>query len=288
MAEAFPPSITRVPILKVEGAVGRTAIDALAVEEPLELRLLCGPHGHRRDEPLSITMRTPGSDLELAVGFLVGEGIVRGKEAILSVGHEGRAVRPDGTSNVVKVVLAEDIRVDLARLERHFYTTSSCGVCGKTSIEALRMTLHPVLPDRSPLVPARILHALPDVLRASQATFDATGGLHAAALFDTTGKLLYLREDVGRHNAVDKVVGALALTDALPATAAILLVSGRASFELVQKARMAGVPLLAAVGAPSSLAVDLARDGGMTLVGFLRDDRFNVYAGPDRIVSARI
>jgi FdhD protein len=287
MAEALPPSITRVPILKVDGGVSATAIDALAVEEPLELRLLWGPAGDRRDTALSITMRTPGSDLELAVGFLVGEGIVRDREAVVSVRHDGRAIRPDGTSNVVRVVLAENVDVDVSRLERHFYTTSSCGVCGKASIEALRVTWHPTLCEGSPVISPRVLHALPGVLRASQATFEETGGLHAAALFDATGELLSMREDVGRHNAVDKVVGALALADALPASARVLLVSGRASFELVQKARMAGLPVLAAVGAPSSLAVDLAREGGMTLVGFLRDGRFNVYSGQGRVAAAR-
>jgi FdhD protein len=286
MSEALLSSITRVPILKVDRGACTRAIDALAIEEPLELRLRWGAATGRREQALSITMRTPGSDLELAVGFLVGEGIARGRQAVVAVRHEGRAVRPDGTSNVVKVVLAEDVRVDVTRLERHFYTTSSCGVCGKTSIEALRTTSHPALPEGSPVISGEVLHALPHILRASQATFDETGGLHAAAVFDSTGHLLLLREDVGRHNAVDKVIGALALTDALPASAAVLLVSGRASFELVQKARMAGVPVLAAVGAPSSLAVDLARAGGMTLVGFLRNDRFNVYAGQDRIVSA--
>lgn len=287
MTEAHGPSITRVPILRVEGAVGATAIDTLAVEEPLELRLVWGPKSERRDKALSITMRTPGSDLELAVGFLVGEGIVRDREAVVSVRHDGRAIRPDGTSNVVRVVLAENVDVDVSRLERHFYTTSSCGVCGKASIEALRVTWHPTLCEGSPVISPRVLHALPGVLRASQATFEETGGLHAAALFDATGELLSMREDVGRHNAVDKVVGALALADALPASARVLLVSGRASFELVQKARMAGLPVLAAVGAPSSLAVDLAREGGMTLVGFLRDGRFNVYSGQGRVAAAR-
>jgi FdhD protein len=288
MTEAHGPSITRVPILRVEGAVGATAIDTLAVEEPLELRLVWGPKSERRDKALSITMRTPGSDLELAVGFLVGEGIVRHQEAVHSVRHEGRALRPDGTSNVVRVELAEEVDVDVARLERHFYTTSSCGVCGKTSIEALRMTAYPLPSEGAPLIAAAVLHALPRALRASQATFDETGGLHAAALFDPSGELLTLREDVGRHNAVDKVVGGLCFRGELPASAAVLLVSGRASFELVQKARMAGVPVLAAVGAPSSLAVELAREGGMTLVGFLRDGRFNVYSGLDRIATARV
>jgi FdhD protein len=283
MSEALSPSITRVPIWKVDGTVSAKAIDALAVEEPLEIRLAWGPATDRREQALSITMRTPGSDLELAVGFLVGEGILRGKQALVSVRHEGRAVRPDGTSNVVTIVLAEDVRVEVAGLERHFYTTSSCGVCGKTSIDALRMISPPPLLERSPVIDSRMLHTLPRALRASQAAFDQTGGLHAAALFDPKGDLLLLREDVGRHNAVDKVVGSLALTDALPASATVLLVSGRASFELVQKARMAGVPVLAAVGAPSSLAVELAREGGMTLIGFLRNDRFNVYAGHDRV-----
>lgn len=284
MDDTFRPSITRVPVVKVEGDAGAHAIDTLAVEEPLEIRLAWPDH----DEPVSITMRTPGHDPELAVGFLVGEGIVRRSADVVAVAHVGPRARPDGTSNAVRVVLARDASSDIGRLARHFYATSSCGVCGKSSVDALRIAA-PALPTSAhPTLSPDVLHALPATLRASQPAFEETGGLHAAALFDTRGELTLVHEDVGRHNALDKVIGTLAMKNALPAPDAVLLVSGRASFELVQKTLMAGVPILAAVGAPSSLAVELARDTGMTLVGFLRNGRFNVYAGRARILGAEI
>jgi FdhD protein len=243
--------------------------DLLAIEEPLEIQL--------NAKTISITMRTPGHDAELGVGFLFAEGIIDDRSQIEDVSE------CDPSDNVVRVQIASDAALDLARLERHFYTTSSCGVCGKTSIEALHTTSRHPLPPCVPVVDADLIHRLPRALRNAQEVFDSTGGLHAAALFDARGRLHSLREDVGRHNAFDKVIGAELLAGRLPAHDRLAVVSGRASFELVQKAVMAGIPILVAVGAPSSLAVQLATCTGMTLVGFARDGRFNVYAGSERV-----
>ena len=257
--------------------------DAVATEEPLEIRLAyTAPEGERRERSISVTMRTPGKDLELAVGFLFTEGIVRARADIDSVGPCGPPAA-NGLVNVVKVELAPSVDVDLDRLERHFYTSSSCGVCGKSSLEAVavqgRYDLHGVGAsfDRD------VLGGLPEALRSQQAVFDQTGGLHASGLFDAQGRIVLVREDVGRHNALDKLIGNRLMDDALPLERFGIVVSGRASFELMQKAMMAGCPLVAAVGAPSSLAVELAEEAGMTLIGFLKRDRFNVYTRPDRI-----
>ena len=254
--------------------------DFLAVEEPLEIQLGYSRRSLRVHKSISITMRTPGSDAELAAGFLFTEGIVTDPAQI-------DAIRLD-EPNVARVELADGVPVDLQRLERHFYTTSSCGVCGKASIAALDLGPRPRLdPTAGPVFDAGTIHALPDALRETQAVFERTGGLHAAALFDPAGAIVARREDVGRHNAVDKLIGAQLLSGAAGACAGRgLLVSGRASFELVQKALAAGVPLLAAVGAPSSLAVELAAARGMTLLGFVRGQRFNIYAGERRIRQA--
>jgi FdhD protein len=252
-------------------------LDALAVEEPLEIRLEADVAGRALRKTIAVTMRTPGDDIELATGFLFTEGIVAERA------HFEHVARCGVAGNVVRVRVAAGADVDLARLERHFYTTSSCGVCGKTSIEALRTTSRYALPRDRPVVEAALIHRLPAALRAAQSVFDRTGGLHASALFDVDGSVHCLREDVGRHNALDKVIGAELLAGRLPAHDRILVVSGRASFELVQKAAMAGIPVLVAVGAPSSLAVELAATAGMTLVGFARDGRFNVYAGAQRV-----
>jgi FdhD protein len=279
-------SVMETATVSVDGAFRSGRTDALAVEEPLEIRL-AWEAPRRVEKTLSITMRTPGQDVELALGFLLGEGIVRSRDEIASYAHCGPAVRADGTSNIVRVAIAAGRAIDLGRLERHFYTSSSCGVCGKTSLEAVRSAPHAPLPRETPILRAPTVHALPDALRRRQQVFDRTGGLHAAGLFDAGGSLLLAREDVGRHNALDKLVGACLIAGALPASSHVLMVSGRASFELVQKAVMAGIPILAAVGAPSSLAVELAREEGMTVLGFVRDGRFNIYTGAHRIHEAR-
>lgn len=263
--------------------------DRLAVEEPLEIRLGVADGTHRA---ISITMRTPGDDGELAAGFLFTEGILDSPEQIRQIRHCGLKIRTgNGTldrasalnSNTIRVDLADGVEVDLKRLERHFYTSSSCGVCGKSSIEALRTGVKPLPGENSLKISADVIHDLPSRLRETQTVFDETGGLHASALFTRDGEIDIVREDVGRHNALDKIIGRKFLDGGLPLSGRILLVSGRASFELVQKALMAGIPIMAAVGAPSSLAVELANEYGMTLVGFVRDWRFNVYCDRNRI-----
>lgn len=273
-------------VLRVDldaAADGRARVrrqDTLAVEEPLEIRV--GSPGSGRRKPLAVTMRTPGDDLDLAIGFLLTEGLIRSADDVHTAQLCAGAETPN-TYNVVDVVLAPGVPEPSTDPARNFYTTSSCGVCGKASIDAVRTrSLFPVRDD--PLqVAAEVLAALPDRLRAAQRAFDRTGGLHAAGLFTAAGELVVLREDVGRHNAVDKVVGWAVRERRLPLTGHVLLVSGRASFELTQKAWMAGLPLLAAVSAPSSLAVGLADEAGMTLVAFLRGQTMNVYTGAHRI-----
>ena len=262
-------------------SVSRRA-DEVAVEEPLEIQLCSASHEHAAAKSISITMRTPGHDVDLALGFLYGESIIAGPGQVRAAAHHGPPDPDNGFRNIVRVELEADVPVDVDRLKRHFYTTSSCGVCGKASLDALRVAAP--APAGAPFAIRRdVLTRLPERLLEAQATFETTGGLHAAAAFDATGRLHVVREDVGRHNAVDKVVGALLAEDRLPAAGLGLLVSGRASFELMQKALVAGMPLLAAVGAPSSLAVRLAKEFGLTLVGFLRDNRFNIYNGRQRI-----
>jgi FdhD protein len=271
--------LLRVAIDRVEAQTWRAAHDVLAVEEPLEIRLDFHHHGERRQQSLSVTMRTPGHDFELAAGFLLSEGIVRKASDLLRFEHCGKG---PARGNIVKVELAAEVTLDLAKLQRNFYTTSSCGVCGKASLEALGVTGCEVVASTQRFH-ADALHALPGQMRNAQAVFERTGGLHAAALFTPEGTLEDLREDVGRHNAVDKLLGARLLAGQLPLSQRGLLLSGRASFEILQKAVVAGLPLVAAVGAPSSLAVQTAEAFGLTLVGFLRDNRFNVYAGAHRL-----
>lgn len=267
--------------------------DTLAVEEPLEIRVGLPLKGKVERKAVSITMRTPGDDGELAAGFLFTEGIIHHPEQIKQIRHCGLKIgKTKGTinrasalnSNTIRVDLNEGVKVDLKSLDRHFYTTSSCGVCGKSSIEALSANVK-TISDEGFRVSSEMIHSLPETLRSSQAVFDQTGGLHASALFTVEGMLDIVREDVGRHNALDKVIGAKFLDGALPLSDKILLVSGRISFELVQKALMAGIPLIAAVGAPSSLAVELAAEYGMAVVGFVRDERFNIYCGESRVLS---
>lgn len=262
--------------------------DVLAVEEPLEIRLVFGPKGNRRSKSLSITMRTPGHDFELASGFLLSENIIRHPDQILSFKHVGPAPEDEVHGNTLMVELGLDLPVDLEKLQRHFYTTSSCGVCGKASLEAVQA--QGITPLRDSLsVDSSVVFGLPAGMRQRQNVFDKTGGLHAAGLADSTGNFISINEDVGRHNAVDKLVGAQMLAGRFPLDGKIIVVSGRASFELIQKALMAAIPMLVAVGAPSSLAVELAEQFNMTLVGFTSEQRFNVYAGGTRIrmVSTR-
>jgi FdhD protein len=231
-------------------------------------------------------MRTPGHDLELAAGFLLTEGIIRQRSDLHGLLHCPDVEKPEERENVVRAELATSVPVDLPRLERHFYTSSSCGVCGKTSIEAVHAAACPELPTTGPHIAAEVVHQLPERQRAAQALFEQTGGLHAAALFSAEGEMLLLREDVGRHNALDKLIGAALLEEWLPLHQHILLVSGRASFELVQKAAVAGIAVLAAVGAPSSLAVQAATNFGMTLLGFVRQQRYNIYSHAWRIQAS--
>ncbi len=282
-----PKSVVRRRVRQVRrsgaGVETRLRSDSLAAEEPLEVRVAAGG----AVTPVSVTMRTPGYDFELAAGFLYGEGVVDRRGDVLSIRYcKGGAQH----YNTVTVELRPGARFDPERLRRNVYTTSSCGVCGKASIE--RVQALPKAPPAEGMagagarVPAEVILGLPEALRAAQPVFERTGGLHAAALFSLNGELLRLREDVGRHNALDKVTGSLLLADGLPA-GGVLLVSGRLSFELVQKAVRAGAPVLAGVSAPSSLAVELAAEVGITLVGFLRGGRFNVYAGEERIVLER-
>jgi FdhD protein len=270
-------------INKIDGNSAKSVDDQVAVEEPLEIRLGYSTAEGRTSSSVSITMRTPGFDAELAVGFLYSESIIGNSRDIMKVEHSGSAAPDTGNRNIVRVDLASGVEVDLGRLQRHFYTTSSCGVCGKSSLDALRITGAEPLALGQTRFSRETLIAMPDALRARQRTFEQTGGLHAAAAFDSQGEILVVHEDVGRHNAVDKVVGTLLAKDLLPASDLGLMVSGRASFELMQKTLMAGIPLLAAVSAPSSLAVQLANEFNVSLVGFLRGDTFNIYSSGERI-----
>jgi FdhD protein len=272
-------SKTKTRVRVVEDGRVRVRPDALATEEPMEIRLLAG----QTKQTIAVTMRTPGADFELAAGFLYGEGIVDSAEDIQKISYcVDSDLDTEQRYNIVNVELRGGREFDLRPLERHFYTTSACGVCGKASLEQLELRGCPVMPS-GPEVSAEIINTLPEKLREAQGLFDATGGLHAAALFDNKGELFALREDVGRHNATDKLVGWALLEGRLPLTDHIVMVSGRSSFEILQKCLTAGVPVVCAISAPSSLAVDVAREFGMTLVGFLRGGRFNVYAGYERI-----
>lgn len=254
--------------------------DSLAGEEPLEIRV--GPAGPGRRRPLAVTMRTPGDELDLAIGFLLTEGLIRSARDVATAQLCAGDNAPN-TYNVVDVVLAPGVPEPSTGLDRAFYTTSSCGVCGKASIDAVRTRSAYEVAGDPVTVAAATLVTLPDRLRSAQRTFERTGGLHAAGLFTADGDPVAVREDVGRHNAVDKLIGWAARQDRLPLTGHVLLVSGRASFELTQKAWMAGIPVLAAVSAPSTLAAELAGAAGLTLVGFLRGQTMNVYAGAERI-----
>ncbi len=272
-------SKTRVRVWTVDGSRTHPHADHLATEEPLEIRVLAG--GERRT--VAVTMRTPGADFALAAGFLFSEGVIGSRAEIRRITYcVDPEIDADQRYNIVNVELRAGALPDLATLERHFMTTSACGVCGKASLDALHLRGQAAVPP-GPAVSADLITILPDRLRAGQGLFDVTGGLHAAGLFDSTGNLLAVREDVGRHNALDKLVGWALLDGRLPLHDHLILVSGRVSFELVQKALAAGVPIICAISAPSSLAVSLAAEFGMTLIGFLRGERFNVYTGRERI-----
>ena len=277
-------SVASVQILKVTSPgsdknsfASNPAEDLLAVEEPLEIKIVYGEENNRQQKNISVTMCTPGHDEELAIGFLFTEGIIAGKDDIMNCGTAG--------NNIVIATLRPGISFDLKKIERHFYTSSSCGVCGKSSIDAVKIVFTNNGAKDNISITASVLTKLPDTLRKQQEVFEHTGGLHASALFDLDGSLLLTREDVGRHNALDKLIGAFLIAGNVPMDNHILLLSGRASFELIQKAAMAGIKVVCAVGAPSSLAVELAKECDMTLVGFLRDGRFNIYCGEQRIIK---
>lgn len=258
--------------------------DTVACEEPLEIKLAFGKEGQREHRSLAITMRTHGQDEALAIGFLFTEGIIGQASEVIGVRHIGQALSPESAENILLVELLPDTLVDFGQLNRHFYTSSSCGVCGKASIEMLR-AVNLYYPQRGfPTYSPKQIQQFPLQMMDHQPIFEQTGGIHAAAAFDEQGQLLGLQEDVGRHNAMDKLIGETMRYGDFPMRNQAIMVSGRLSFELVQKAAMAGVPLLAAVGAPSSLAVELAESHGMTLIGFLRGKRFNVYTGVERVV----
>ena len=262
----------------IRTSLGESAMDSLAVEEPLELRIAFGPAKDRRRMVLTVTMRTPGHDRELALGHLAVEGIIRQPEDVMEVCED--------TDNEIRVSLHPHVTFDPDRHQRTGYTTSSCGACGKRSIEAVMGTIEPIAIAEW-AISTSSLHSLPERVRLAQPLFAKTGGIHAAALFTRADELIAVREDVGRHNAVDKVLGSQFERGRWPLADSLLFVSGRASFELVQKAVVAGVPILAAVGAPSSLAVKMADEAGLTLCGFVRERRFNVYTKPGRIVETR-
>jgi FdhD protein len=272
-------SKTKVRVRVVEEGRARARPDVLATEEPMEIRLVSG--GTR--QTVAVTMRTPGADFELAAGFLYGEGIVSSPEDISRISYcVDSDLDAEQRYNIVNVELRGGHSYDLRPLERHFYTTSACGVCGKASLEQLELRGCPVIPP-GPEIPPETIYALPEKLREAQGLFDITGGLHAAALFDEKGELVALREDVGRHNATDKLIGWALLEGRLPLSDHVVMVSGRSSFEILQKCLVAGAPVVCAISAPSSLAVDVARQFSMTLVGFLRGNRFNIYSGHERI-----
>jgi FdhD protein len=270
--------IAHISVVKVNADSVAESKDVLAAEEPLEIRLEYGPAQYRMRKSVSVTMRTPGNDSELATGFLFTEDIVKERQDVKNVEHlEGSG------NNIITVQLEDNVLPEIHKLERHFYTSSSCGVCGKASIDAVR-TVCKIPAENNIRFPAELLYKLPEQLKEHQDIFGQTGGLHASALFDLQGNLLFTREDVGRHNAVDKLIGTALEKDMLPLNEHVLLLSGRASFELIQKAAMAGIRIVAAVGAPSSLAVKLADEQEITLIGFLRDKRFNIYTGAERII----
>lgn len=277
------PASIRVPV-DVIGPDRAGGDDLVTVEEPLEIRVVFGPEDGRREQSLSVTMRTPGSDVELAAGFLIGEAIVASSKDVQSIAPDGTPSLDKGLINVVKVELHPDVTFEPERLTRHTFTTSSCGVCGKASLDAVSVMI-PSYPSSTFQIGSDVLRRMPACLKAEQTEFERTGGLHASAIFDVDGVIERAREDIGRHNALDKLIGSYLWSRQNTLRSRGLVLSGRASFELVQKAAMVGIPLIAAIGPPSSLAIELAEECGMTLVGFLRSDRLNVYCGSDRVID---
>lgn len=276
----------RIPILRHKGDHSRQRLDRVAVEEPLQIRVRWQQDGYRKEHALAMTMRTPGHDFALTAGFLVTEGIVSQPGSIENITHCLGSQKEEQQYNDVLATLRDDIVFDPEPLKRNFFMTSSCGICGRNAIEALQQCSVPPLTPTQPALYEDILHTLPEKLLATQSVFSQTGGIHAAGLFCAEGNLLSLHEDVGRHNAVDKLIGQQFLARQFPLHDKIILVSGRVSFDIVQKAIRAGIPVILAIGAPSSLAVDLSERFGLTLIGFLRDQRFNVYSGQERLRRA--
>ena len=270
--------VEHINIQRISDGILTAMNDQVAVEEPLEIQLDYSTSTGFMQKNIAVTMRTPGNDEELAAGFLFSEGVIQNNGSIKEI----RSFSAD--ENRVLISLRENVKPILQNVERNFYSTSSCGICGKASIDAIRLTSVFKEENNSLSVNATVLHGLQDTLRKQQLIFENTGGIHASALFTLDGNFMMLREDVGRHNALDKIIGAALLNDQLPLNNCILLLSGRASFELLQKASMAGIKIVVAVGAPSSLAVELAKETGITLIGFLRNDRLNIYAGNERII----
>lgn len=267
-----------IKVTRVSEGIAWEADDELAAEEPLQIQMQYGSSNNRVQKNIAVTMRTPGNDGELATGFLFTEGIINSKDQVDSI------LQSSNSADTITIVLKENIEPGKDTSDRNFYTTSACGVCGKSSIDAI--ATHSIFKNEkdNSKVSASLLYELPAQLRRQQALFENTGGLHAAALLNTDGSFITLREDVGRHNALDKLIGVSLLKDQLPLTGCILLLSGRTSFELIQKAMMAGIKFIAAIGAPSSLAVELAKQNDITLIGFLKSDRFNIYSGEKRVL----
>ena len=276
-------AVEPVEIVKVGAELSELSPDLVVAEEPLEIRVGHGPENGRSQFSLSVTMRTPGADEQLCMGFLFTEGIINSREDVLSVKYCEDLGRHEGTENLMRVELHPRVELSQEQFKRNFYTTSSCGVCGKASVDAIKVNCQPV-PQEGFGFKRELLFALPEKLKEAQQIFRHTGGLHASALFNEVGELLLYQEDVGRHNALDKLIGAMIVSNANALKQSLLLLSGRVSFELVQKAVRAGIPMIAAVGAPSGLAVRLAKEFGVTLVGFLKPDRFNIYTGKERVL----
>lgn len=276
--------VQAVEILRVGFDSNELTPDLVVSEEPLEIRIGHGLEGDRKQFSLSVTMRTPGNDEALCVGFIFTEGIINSFDEVLSVKYCEDLGRKEGMENLMRVELEPSVKIDSEQFKRNFYTTSSCGVCGKSSIDSIKVTCQPI-GNEEMLVAKKLLFAMPDKLRDAQKVFEHTGGLHACGLFDLEGNLIAHNEDVGRHNALDKLLGSMLMKHSDDAQKSVLMLSGRICFELVQKALRAGIQIIAAVGAPSSLAINLADEFGITLIGFLKNERFNIYTGKQRVIE---